>query len=73
MKKRRSIFIRVLDALAILLFIATFSPIVIPQGQTSPYLLGIPFTMWVSFVVSVVFVVLAYLVSLMNKEDNHAD
>ena len=73
MKKRHSVLIRVLDVLAILTFIATFSPLVIPQNTTGPYLLGVPYTMWMSFLVSIIFVVLAYLVSLMNKEDNHAN
>lgn len=65
--------LRILDVLAILFFIATFSPLVIPQNQTSPYVLGIPYSMWTGFVVSIVFVGLAYLVSLIHKEDNHAD
>ena len=71
--KNRTIFLRILDALAIFLFVATFSPLVIPQHEASPYLFSIPYTMWMGFLVSVLFVVLAYLVSIINKEDNHAD
>ncbi len=73
MKTKNKSLLRVLDVLAILLCIATFSPLVIPQNEASPYLLGIPYTMWMGFFVSVLFVVLAYLVSIIYKEDNHAD
>lgn len=73
MKKRRSVLLQILDGLAILAFIATFSPFVIPQNEIGPYLLGVPYTMWMGFIFSVLFVVLAYLVSLINKEDSHAD
>lgn len=73
MKKRSSGLLVVLDGLAILFFIASFSPLVIPANQTGPYLFGIPYTMWMGFLVSILFVILAYLVSLINKEGNHAD
>jgi uncharacterized membrane protein len=73
MKTKRTRLLRILDVIAMLLAIATFSPFVIPENESNPYLLGIPFTMWMSFLVSVLFVVLAYLVSIINKEENHAD
>jgi hypothetical protein len=73
MKTKRTRLLLILDVIALLLVIATFSPIVIPSGEANPYLLGIPYTMWMSFLVSVLFVFLAYLVSTVNKEDNHAD
>jgi hypothetical protein len=73
MKTKNKSLLRVLDVLAILLCIATFSPLVIPQNEVSPFLLGVPYTMWMGFLVSILFVVLAYLVSIINKEENHAD
>ncbi len=73
MKTKRIRLLRILDVVALLLVIATFSPIVIPPRVADPFLLGIPYTMWMAFIVSVLFVFLAYLVSLVNKEDNHAD
>ncbi len=71
MKKKP--LLKILDFLAILLTITTFSSVVIPQNEASPYLFGIPYTMWVGFLVSVLFVVLSFLVSLINKEEKHAD
>lgn len=73
MKPKNKSLLRVLDILAILLCIATFSPLVIPENDSSPFLLGVPYTMWMGFLVSVLFVVLAYLVSIINKEENNAD
>lgn len=77
MKAKRAKLLRILDVLAILLVAVTFSPAVIPQSEANPYLLGIPYTMWMGFLVSVLFVLLAYLVSVVNnkdnKEENHAD
>jgi len=73
MKKRRTLLLRVLDGLAILMFIASFSPLVTPELSTGPYLLGLPYTLWMGILVSILFVVLAYLVSLINKEEPHAD
>jgi asparagine N-glycosylation enzyme membrane subunit Stt3 len=71
--KKRTTSLRILDFLAILLCIATFSPLVIPENEASPYLFGIPYSMWMGFLVSILFIVLAYFVSRVNKEKNHAD
>jgi len=70
---KRTRLLLILDLLAIGLVIATFSPLVIPANESDPSLLGVPFTMWISFLISVVFVVLAYFVSLVNKEKKDAD
>lgn len=71
--KKRTTSLRILDGLAILLCIITFSPLVIPKNEANPYLFGIPYTMWMGFLVSVLFIVLAYMVSIINKEENRAD
>lgn len=71
--KKKSTYLKFLDILAVLLCVATFSPLVIPANEAYPFLLGIPYSMWMAFLISVLFVVLAYLVSLVNKDDHHAD
>ncbi|SHK00506.1 hypothetical protein [Pseudozobellia thermophila] len=73
MRKHNRHLLTLLDSLALLVFIATFTSVVLPENTMDPFLMGIPYTMWVGFLVSVAFVVLAYLVSLVNKEDRHAD
>lgn len=73
MKKHRSLFFRVLDILAIAIFIASFSPLIIPENESSPYLLGVPYTMWMGLLVSVLYVILAYIASTLNRENKNAD
>lgn len=70
---KRTRLLLILDLVAIGLVVATFSPLVIPANESDPSFLEIPFTMWASFLISVVFVVLAYLASLTHKEKNDAD
>ncbi len=72
MKKKRIYLIRLFDILAILSFVATFSPLVIPHNEIKPSFMHIPYTMWMGFAMSIFFVILTYLVSLTNKEENNA-
>lgn len=59
MKIRR----KIITVVAIIMGIATFTPLVIPYGQIYPKLLGLPYTMWTGLVVSILFIVLTYLAS----------
>ncbi|MBC6998474.1 hypothetical protein [Cytophaga sp. FL35] len=70
-KRKRPLLI--LDILAGLLFVGSFTPLVIPMGKTEPNFLGMPYTMWMGFLVSVLFVLLAYGVSRIQKRNDHAD
>ena len=73
MKTKRNKLLAIIDVLALLLFTATFSPFVTPSGKVDPYIMGVSYTMFMGLIVSVLFVVLAFLVSLVNKEKEHAD
>ncbi|MBM1105715.1 hypothetical protein JQC67_06175 [Aurantibacter crassamenti] len=73
MKTKRNKLLVVIDILAVLLFAATFSPFVIPAGEIDPFIFGVSYTMFTGLLVSVLFVILAFLVSLVNKEIEHAD
>lgn len=73
MIKGKKNVIKLLDFLAIIAFIVSFTPLVIPNQQTHPFFMGIPYTMWMGFLVSVFFVILTLLVSLNQNEENNAD
>jgi len=73
MKPKHKSLLVILDVMAIGLAIATFSPLIIPANQSNPSVMGIPFTLWASFLISILFVILAYLVSYVNKEQEDAD
>ncbi len=64
---------RIINSLAVVLAVATFTPLVMPPHQIGPKLLGLPFTMWTGFGVSVLFIVLTYLASLDSPETGDHD
>lgn len=73
MEKRKQSSLRLLDTLAVLMFITTFTPLILPQNEFKPTLIGVPYTMWMGFLVSTIFVLLTYFVAIIFKEktDDH--
>ena len=45
----------------ILLCILTFTPVIIPSGVYKPMLLGIPYTLWTGFLITVALVILTLI------------
>ncbi len=64
---------RIINIVAICLSIATFTPLVIPYNQVGPKLLGLPYTVWTGFLVSILLVFLTYLASLEGPESGDND
>lgn len=60
-KKKRKQYWRWLIAGAIFLCFITFTPLVTPYGIYKPMLFGIPYTLWVGFVITVLLVLFTYL------------
>jgi hypothetical protein len=52
---------RICVLLVILLMILTFTPLVIPQGVYRPRLFGLPYSLWLSGIITILLVVLTYL------------
>lgn len=52
---------RICIAIAIVLIILAFTPIALPKGVYKPMLLGLPFSLWVSFLITASLVVLTYI------------
>jgi hypothetical protein len=48
-------------ALAVILSALTFTPLVIPAGQFQPELSGVPYTLWVSILLTILLVLLTYI------------
>jgi hypothetical protein len=44
-----------------ILIILTFSPLVTPNGVYKPQLMGIPYTLWVGFIVALVLVLITWI------------
>ena len=47
--------------LVIVLIVLGYTPLMIPNGIYRPMILGIPYSLWTSFLVTVVLVVLTYI------------
>jgi len=71
MKKRR-IYWKIIFSLAIILVVITFTPLVINKGKIEPKLLSMPYTLWISILITIGLVVLTYIggkVHLQNNEE----
>jgi hypothetical protein len=52
---------RLLVALVILIFIIEYSPLVIPKGRYNPTLDGLPFSLWLGIILTILVVSLTYI------------
>lgn len=61
------------DLIFIIMVIASFTDILIPVGQINPKLVGIPYTVWVGVLFCILYVLLAYIASILQEEgpDDH--
>ena len=71
MNRKKTVFWRIFVALVFVLIVITFTPLIIPQGIYKPMVLGIPYTLWVSMLITIVLVLLTYLGSKVHpgKDD----
>ncbi len=58
---KRKLYWRLTVAVAVLLILVTFTPIVIAPGKTCPKLFSMPYTLWVSILITISLVVLTYI------------
>jgi len=55
---------------AVILIIAiTFSPLIINPGKITPSILGLPFTLWTSILLTIALVILTYLGGRVSPND----
>jgi Na+/melibiose symporter-like transporter len=66
MKRSMSILIVVVAAA---LVVITFTPVVLSPGKIEPKLLSLPYTLWISIVITVILVLLTYLASRLRDND----
>jgi hypothetical protein len=70
-KKRK--YWRILRTVAILLCLLTFTPFVIPKGVHTPELLGVPYSLWTSFLITVTLVFLTYLGTKVHRSEEEEE
>ena len=61
MNKRKTRYWRICTALVVLLIIITYTPLIIPSGEYKPMVLGIPYTLWTSFLITAALVLITYI------------
>jgi Na+/melibiose symporter-like transporter len=70
---KQKFYWRITAAVAIFLMLITFTPLVIAPGKTEPELFSMPYTLWVSILITIGLVVLTYIggrVHLNDEEPN---
>jgi len=72
-ENKRRMYWRIIAALAILLIIVMFTPLVIANGKTEPKLFSMPFTLWVSILITIGLVVLTYLGGRFHLKDEEKE
>lgn len=60
-QQRNQLYWRICIAFALLLTILTFTPLVIPVGIYRPTFLGMPYTLWMTILITILYVVLTYI------------
>ncbi|MEM8965869.1 MAG: hypothetical protein AAF223_00765 [Bacteroidota bacterium] len=60
-------------AAVVLLSVITFTPLVIPAGVYEPMLFGLPYTLWVTFLIMILFVVITYIGTRVHPGRNDED
>ena len=73
MPQPKTIYWKICVALAIFLTTLTFTPLVIPAGVYQPELLGMPYTLWVSILLTVLLVLLTYVGTRVHPGRNSDD
>jgi len=65
--KKRRFWWAVTVAVAVFLVVISFTPLVMQDGKTEPRLLAMPFTLWVSILITILLVVLTWIGGFLKK------
>lgn len=68
---KNKLYWKITAAVAVLLIVLTFTPVVIAPGKITPTLFSMPYTLWMSILITLILVVLTYIggrVHLKDKE-----
>lgn len=68
---KQKLYWRITAGVAVILILITFTPLVIAPGKIDPKLFSMPYTLWVSILITILLVVLTYIggrVHLKDKE-----
>lgn len=67
--RRRKTAWRVIAAMALVLVVITFTPLILSPGRIHPGFLSMPYTLWTSILITIILVVLTYAGSRTRNND----
>ena len=70
--KKRRIYWKITVTLAVILILITFTPLVLQEGKIEPKLFSMPFTLWVSILITIALVILTYIGGRVHLKDKDA-
>jgi cytochrome c biogenesis factor len=56
-----------------LIIVATYSPLVMKVGKIEPFFMGMPYTLWLSILLTVLLVVLVYIGGMAMPNDEEGE
>lgn len=68
-KKISRLIWRLSVAAVFILIVLTLSPLVTAAGKTEPFFMGMPFTLWLSILLTILLVVLTYVGGIVMPND----
>lgn len=69
-EKKRKVYWRITAAIAIVLILITFTPLVIAPGKVEPRLFSMPYTLWMSILITIALVILTYIGGRFHLNDD---
>lgn len=73
MTKKKEIYWKICIVIVIALVVLGYTPLMIPAGKYKPMLLGIPYSLWMGFLVTVTLVVLTFIGSKVHPSNNNKE
>jgi hypothetical protein len=70
MKERNKIYWRICTASVMVIAVLGYTPLMIPKGVYKPMILGIPYSLWLSFLLTVLLVILTFIGSRVHPGSN---
>jgi hypothetical protein len=72
-QKKKNFYWKICYLLAALVAMASFTPLVIPYGQFKPMLLGMPYTLWMGFMIYLLLVLLTWAGTLVYPDQGQPE
>ena len=69
-KNKERLYWRITSAAAVILIVVTFTPLVMAPGKINPKLLSMPYTLWVSILITILLVVLTFIGGRIHLKDD---